>query len=313
MRRLGEERGFTIVELLVGMLMSLLVFSAVLSLLDTYQHQTKFADERNQVQDAARSTIDAMTRQLRNVAAESPTSAGALERNGPTDVVFQTVSTGSTFGGSNATNQMRVRYCLNTSNASNEVLWTQTETWTTATGPSIPTDSSCPDDTSGWDNNPAYPDRQLVTNITNDINGQSRALFTYAPIGATAPTEINFVEADLHLDVNPGHETPGETQIKSGIYLRNSFAAPTAGMTIDKSTGEVLLNGSSSYDPNGQALTYAWTVNGSPVTSVNPTQCAQSCDAGPASGYSSGTYTFGLTVTSSGGLAGTTSETIALP
>lgn len=306
MTRLGEETGFTLIELLVGVLLSMIVFGATLGLLDTYQHQSVFDDQRNQVQDAARTTIDQLTQQLRNVAAESPTSAGALERSGPDDVVFQTVGSGSIFGGSNATNQMRVRYCLNKSNPSNETLWMQTETWTTATGPSTPVDNgTCPNDSSGW--TPSL-DKKMVTNITNDSGGQSRDVFTYAPIGETAPSEINFVEVELFLNINPGHE-PGETEIKSGIYLRNSFAAPTAGMSVNWGTGEVQLNGSSSFDPNGQALTYQWSVNGSPISGAT----TQQFDWGPLSSHAAGDYTFGLTVTSTGGLTGTTTQTVTLP
>jgi type II secretory pathway pseudopilin PulG len=315
MKRLTQESGFTIVELLVGMIMSLIVFAATLSLLDTYQHQSKTADQRNQVQDAARTAIDQMTRQLRNVAAESPTSAGALERSDPTDLVFQTVNgtsvtcTSVTSTCANASNQMRVRYCLNTSNPTNEVLWMQTQTWTTATGPSVPVDNNaCPTSGSGWTSS-----TRMVTNITNYSSGQAaddstRRLFTYAPIGATAPAEINFIEVDLFLDVNPGHH-PGETEIRDGIFLRNSFASPTAGMTIDTSTGNAILNGSSSLDPNGQALSYQWSVNGSAISGATSQQYTYPTPVASLHGQ----YTFGLTVTSTGGLSGSTSKTVTFP
>jgi type II secretory pathway pseudopilin PulG len=305
MSGLGDEAGFTLVELLVGIVMSLIIFSAGLTLLDTFQRENQLDEQRSVVQDSARTTIDRMTRQLRNVAAESPTSEGALERSGPRDVVFQTVqANGTPYGGANATNQMRVRYCLDSSNASNATLYMQTQTWTSAVGPSVPSDGgACPSS--------AWPTRTVVvTNVTNDINGQSRPVFTYAPLGSTAPAQINFVDVDLFLDLNPG-KRPGETEMKSGIFLRNSFAAPVASFSVDQSTAEVKLDASASSDPNGQALTFQWSLNGTVVTTATGPQW----DAGPrdSTTFPAGSsQTFALTVTSTGGLSATSSQTVTI-
>lgn len=315
MRRLGDQDGFTLVEMLVGLIMSLLLFAAGLDLLNIFQNEDHYNVQRSQVQAAAHTAIDRMSLQFRNVAAESPTSAGALERSGPYDVVFQSVFSGTpAFGGSNATNQMRVRYCLDTSNpvgamtptASNEFLVMQTQTWTTATGPSVPNDGGvCPGPkSSGWNNDSNHPDQVVAANLTNEISGQSRALFTYAPVGSTAPTQINFVDVDLFLDVNPGHE-PGETELKSGIYLRNSFAAPIASFNITQGN-QVQLDASPSSDPNGQALTYQWSIDGSPISGATTQQYSATAHVAP---FTAGSHTFTLTVTSTGGLSATTSKT----
>lgn len=311
MRPLGDQAGFTLVEMLVGMIMSLIIFSAGLTLLDTFQHQNQLDEQRSVVQDSARTTIDRMTRQLRNVAAESPTSAGALERSGPDDLVFQTVQpNGTPYGGANATNQMRVRYCLDSSTPSNGTLYMQTQTWTTVAGPSVPTDNGmCPAPaSSGWQTKTV-----VVTNVTNGIVNQSRPVspvFTYAPLGSTAPAQINFVDVDLFLNLSPG-KPQDETEMKSGIFLRNSFASPIASFSVDQTTANVTLNASTSSDPNGQALTFQWSLNGSVVT----TATGQQWVAGPrdSTTFPAGsTQTFSLTVTSSGGLSATTSQTVTI-
>ena len=312
MRSLADEAGFTLMEMLVGMVMSLVIFAAGLTLLDTFQHQNQLDEQRIVVQDSGRTTIDRMTRQLRNVAAESPTSAGAFERSGPNDLVFQTVQpNGTPYGGANATNQMRVRYCLDSSTPSNGTLYMQTQTWTTAAGPSVPSDNgACPAPTSsGWQTTTV-----VVTNVTNGIVNQSRPVtpvFTYAPLGSTLPAQINFVDVDLFLNTNPANPHPGETEMKSGIFLRNSFASPIASFTVDQTTAEVKLDASASSDPNGQALRFQWSLNGTVVT----TATGQQWDAGPrdSSTFPAGSsQTFKLTVTSTGGLSATSSQTVTI-
>jgi prepilin-type N-terminal cleavage/methylation domain-containing protein len=320
MRRPGDQSGFTLVEVLVGMIITLLVFSAALDALNVFQHESQTDEQRLQVEDMARTTIDRMSLQLRNVAAESPTSAGALERSGPADIVFQTVYGLSPFGGVNLTNQMRVRYCLDTStpidgvtpSPSNAVLVMQTQTWQAAQGPSVPNDGGvCPGSAgSGWDSDPNHPDQIVATNITNDMDGQTRPVFTYAPVGAQRPAQVNFVEVDLFLDINPARSYPGETEMKSGIFLRNSFAAPIAQFHQIPGSGEY-FDASPSTDPNGQALTYQWLVDGSPVSGATTQQWGGPNGTAP---FSAGTHTVTVTVTSTGGLSSTAPPvTITVP
>ncbi len=310
MSRLRSQRGMTLVELLVGMTLSLILFGAVLGLLEVFMRQNTIDQNRNEIQDRARSGISVLTRQLRNVAAPSATSAGALELSGPYDLVFQTVDTQNNWGPTNATNQMRVRYCLSTSGSgastSNAILYRQTQTWTTSTAPAIPSTSSCP--ASGWTST-AHQNVQVVNHVTNEINSQNRPVFTYAPIGATTSNQINDVEVDLFLDPNPG-KPPGETELKTGIYLRNDFASPIANFYVTQANGQITLNASASTDPNGQALSYQWAVNGSAVAGATTEQWVAGSDS---TNFTKGsTYTFTLTVTSTGGLSTSTSQSVTI-
>src|SRR5947209_12211583 len=90
MTRLRGEQGFTLVELLVAATLSLIVFGATLSILDTYNRQSSANTQRNNAADLARLGIDRIVRQLRNIS--SPVTAPKLlERATPYDLVFQTV------------------------------------------------------------------------------------------------------------------------------------------------------------------------------------------------------------------------------
>src|SRR5947209_19272077 len=165
MTPMSQESGFSLIELLVGITLALIVFGGVLTLLDTFQSDARIRQARNENQDNARSAVDRLSRNLRNVAAPSAGAAGALEKGGPYDVVFQTVASDQTFGGQNTSNQERVRYCLDASNPSSENLWLQTQTWTTSSAPAIPDTSTCPSN--------AWPAKyQIASRITNLIDTQ---------------------------------------------------------------------------------------------------------------------------------------------
>jgi type II secretory pathway pseudopilin PulG len=299
MARLGEESGITLIEMLIGLILSLIVFGGVLTLLDTFQGDARTRQLRNENQDNARSAIDRLSRALRNVAAPTAGSAGALEKGGPYDLVFQTVASDQVFGGQNTANHERLRYCLDASNANSENLWLQTQTWTTSSPPSAPDTSTCPSN--------AWPSKyNLVSNITNLIDAQNpRAVFTYAPLGSTSTAQLNGVESDLFLNPRPG-SAPGETELKSAIYLRNSNAPPTSGFTVSQVNGHVQLDGSVSSDPNGQALAYQWSVDGSAIAGA----ITQQYDAGRFASASN--HTFALTVTDTQGLTATSQQTVTI-
>jgi type II secretory pathway component PulJ len=303
MRISFDEHGFTLVEMLVSTLVTLVVFGAVVTLLQVFLSDNQTNIARNAEQDSARTAIDRMSRQLRNVAAPASGAVGALEVAGPYEMIFQTVSSSPPPNGSlNALNQMRVRYCLNTGTPSNEQLYVQTQTWTTASTPAIPTTSTCPN--TAW-----ATQTLLLSNITNEIDNQDRPLFTYAPLTETSTQQINGVQVDLYVDPNPGRE-PQESNITSSIFLRNSLTPPVASFTYSQPGGYIELDASSAYDPNGQALSYQWYLNGTcPNPTGSPVGTTQQYNAGN-SFTARQNYTFSLVVTDTAGLTTCTSQTV---
>jgi len=294
-----DESGLTLLEILASLAVMSVVFGATLSVLDVFQTHSRFDQLRAEAQDNARSTIDALARQLRNGAAPSTLTPGALEKAGSYSIVFQTIEASGGVKGANLSNAIRVRYCLNTSVPGDEVLWKQTETWETASAPPLPTLTTCPD------NIDYQTSTQVVQHIVNRIGGQKRPLFSYGPAAWSSVSQITSVAPNIFIDLNPGH-APGETQLQSTIDLRNENQPPEASFTaVELGSGVVQLNASQSTDPDGLALTYKWWDNGEPLTSTS--QETETKKLQPAS-----VHTFKLEVTTPGGLASTSTVTLAI-
>jgi type II secretory pathway component PulJ len=293
-----QESGFTLVELLVTMTLTFIIFGATLAVLDVFQSNNRFAQLRNETQDNARNAVDRLARELRNVAAPGTESPGAVEQASAYSLTFQTIDSRQVTA-ENPTNTMRVRYCLNDSSPSNEVLWRQVMRWG-KTEVKLPTATSCPDLTAGdWERS-----EQLVSHVTNEIGGQSRHLFEYGPLSWTVISQIISVGPNLFIDLNPGGR-PGESQLTSVVSLRNENRPPIAAFTAVQGTlaHSVLLNASESSDPDGLALTYKWW-DGS--TSLNST--AQQYEVRKLEPGSN--HTFKLEVTNPGGLHSALEKTV---
>jgi prepilin-type N-terminal cleavage/methylation domain-containing protein len=253
----GKEHGFTLVEVLVAMALAMIVFGATLTALNVFQTNNRFDVLRNEAQDNARSAIDRLSKELRNVAAPKSVKElpGALESAQPYSITFQTIDPlPLPVGSTNATNAMRVRYCLDDSNPSNELLRRQEMRWTLPTAPAIPAENGCKASEAGWDRS-----SQLVKYVTNRNGGQDRPLFHYGPTGWSEVSQVVTVEPTIYLDVNPGQSRPGETQLTSSLSLRNANRQPIAAFTAESLHKHVLLNASQSEDPDGLALTYTWS------------------------------------------------------
>ena len=237
----GSEEGFTLVEVLIAAVLMIIVLGATLTALTSFQKNTATNQRQNDAQDQARSTLDLIARDLRNLASPVLERPEAIDRNLPLDLIVQSEGRGS--GGSlNARNTMRVRFCL----APDRKLYRMTQTWTTAAIPNAPPATVCP--------GPGWTTSTVVAE--NVVNG-TRPIFTYNAVGLQDITEVS---ATLFVDVNPG-TTPAETQLGTSVYLRNQNRAPTALFSVEVVNSSILLNASESTDPEEKAMIYSWKID----------------------------------------------------
>ncbi len=254
MSRLREEEGFTLVELLVGAMLMIIVMSASLGVLDQFRQLSTRTDERVELQDHARQVSRELARSLRNVA-PSPDSPIVIEHAGDYDLVFRAVDRPRADSGDNALNLRRVRYCLDASNPERAKLYEQTQRWDTPAAPAAPASTSCP--AADWGGS-----RLVADHLTNRSDGTDRPLWTY---GHSDSGEITSVKVNLFLNEEP-EMSEREVALQTGVYLRNQNRAPTALFTAAPAgLRHVLLNGSTSSDPEGDPLDYFWFVNGAEV------------------------------------------------
>lgn len=322
MRALRRQDGFTLVELLVGMVISLIVFAATLTVLESYLRQSADAAKRLDAQDRARLAVDRIVRDLRNVS--SPlTTPKLLERATPYDLVFQTIGTPS---GANVSGIQRVRYCVpqdsSSGSASLEQLFAQVQTWATSTPAANPWTSDpsqtipCPDPTfTPTAGQPVYTVLvQSVMNRYQQTSGYPVFSFNNGLDGDSVATadlpEISTVQVKLR--VNPTPSLSGATtQIQSSAYLRNKQHAPVAQFTYTATgSGGVILNAGQSYSPDDQQLSYAWACTSSPCPAAGTLSIASNGLVSWQPG--AGTYTVALTVTDQTGLQTTTTQEVTV-
>lgn len=316
-----DQRGYTLVEVLVAMVMSVIVLGATLSILTSLLNDSRSSSLRDGEQADAQTMVDRLSRELRSASAPSTGSAGLLAKATSYDIEFETVdgTPGSAPAG-NSTNQIWVRYCLDGSNT----LWRQsTSPAYVSTTSAVPDTSACPSTSAAWVTAASQPCCVELNDVTNEIGGDTtRPLFTFGPSGWTSSSQINSIELDLYVDKNPGRQ-PGATELTSGIYLRNELASPTARFTAlptaNQQGADVQLNGSLSSDPNGQVLSYQWyegvscptPPSSAPSSGAIPGATTQQYDAGE---FAAGAEPkFALAVTNSGGLTDCSSQEVTIP
>jgi type II secretory pathway pseudopilin PulG len=292
-----REDGFTLIEAVVTMAVTLVVFGATLTALGAFSNASHANTLRAEMQERARNALDRVAHGLRNVTAPTTKSPGALDQASAYSITFDTIDGTKVAGGANATNAMRVRYCLSDANPANETLYQQVKRWTTAEPPAVPSATACPDTTAGdWDET-----AKIVSNVVNRFGGQPRPVFVYS---ATTTPQIVTVEANLFVDLNPNVQ-PNETQLTTSVSLRNANRPPIVSFTATQINGHVLLNGSESRDPEGLSLTYKWFDGATTLPSTSETYETPALVKGSV-------HTYKLEVTDPGGLSSSTTETVTI-
>jgi len=250
------ERGeVSLTALLTAMVLMVIVLGSTLGVLDGVTRVAADGTRRTDSQDVARSAVDRVSAALRNLASPTPEQPQAVDEASAASLVFTTVDAEGPNSGTNATNTKRVRYCLDGAAQLQE----QTQTWTSVAVPAMPSTAGCP--ATGWTRT------QILAQHV--VNGDV-PIFSF---DSAVLTDISAIHLELLVDTDVAR-APGATRLASGVFLRNQNRRPAAAFTATRTSGRIVLNGSASSDPEGQALDYAWfdgtTAIGSGITLSYP-------------------------------------------
>ena len=279
-----DERGFALTELMIAMALMIVVLGGILTPLDGLWSTGSKNTAQNEAQDRARHALDRMARELRNVAGNSQ----FLEVGPPggSDLVFQTVDQSPPPAGSqNSANVMRVRYCHD---SDDRVVRRQAQRWTTAAPPASPSTATCLDDG-------AWP---VHTVIAEGVTNGNRPVWLY---NSASAGQVRSIRAHLFMDVDTTRP-PRESELLTGLFLRNPNGAPTASFTYQTSSNlHVELNGSASADPEGAGLTFRWFDGSTEIGTGTSCDCVA---------LAAGNRSIRLLVEDPGGLTGEVTQTV---
>jgi len=281
--RRTDERGFTLIEVMLVCSLFLVVLGATLTAFTAFTTNHRRGQQQLDQAEAARVGLDVAARQLRNLANPTVNASTTVDRALPYDFIFQTSDPAKTW----------VRYCTETTGGGSlnaARLWeTESSSATLNTGMR----GSCPG--TGW------ATAHIVTSkVANQAGGVDRPIFEYecgpsqpasCPASAAEYSRITNVGIQLFVDDKVG-DSLREMRLSTAVFLRNQNEPPTAAATsARKATRQVVLNGAASTDPEGRTLEFFW------FTGTAPTAADfADCTAAPANAAGTGvTYTHTFT------------------
>ena len=282
-----EQAGFSLPELLIEMVLSILVLGGTLTTFTNFTRGQKDNQEFNEQIEQARNGLDILARELRNLARPGATISGfgttpSISRAESYDFIFQTSAPQRTWE----------RYCLATSGTlagqplsqARGAIWEAISPTPTVTSSMT---TGCPG--TGWAST-----RLVADNVVNQVGGQDRPLFSFTcSVAGDCPSsnllQVKGVRSDVFIDTNPDRR-PLAQRVSTAVFLRNQNEPPTAEATYRPGIpGSASLNASGSVDPEGRTLRYFWFLGSMP----SGWACGQAVPAGTA-------YLGGITATLSG-------------
>jgi len=290
MSRLRDESGIGLVEILASLTIFSIVLAATLTVLEDVQRQTGDARVRFDSRDEVRTAVDRVVKPLRAVV---QTSTGMVETAGANDLVYQSVGPTAPTG-TNTTALERVRICLDPTVGK---VWRYAQSFPDG-APAVPA-QACDG------NRGSYSSVGLIA--ANVSNGASRPMFTYDYRGgSTALSDLQGIKVSLSVDANGPNRLPPEADLTTAIALRNINKAPLAAFTYAIVNGHVLADATSSIDPEGGSLKYAWSIDGGATAGSDVRWDKPGL-------LNNSTHTVTLTVTDPADVTDTLSQTITMP
>jgi type II secretory pathway pseudopilin PulG len=267
---LRRDDGFTMIELLLVCVMSLVIFGATTAAWTSIYRSNRVVEKQQENAEAARGALDRAARQLRNLANPTVNAITTIDRATDYDFIFQTSDPSKTW----------VRYCLETDALGDATLWESENEGAITSTPDMR--GSCPG--AGW-----LHQTSVVTGVTNQVGGIDRNVFTYecsvsapatCPASETEYPRITNVGINLWVDADRADQA-SELNVATSVFLRNQNEGPTSAISDPPSTlglEKVLLNGSGSSDPEGRTLDYFWFEDTAPTAAE---LAATACTATP--------------------------------
>jgi prepilin-type N-terminal cleavage/methylation domain-containing protein len=227
----GED-GFTLVELLVAMTLTLLLASVALGAFETFDRGVAANNRLTDAQDTARRELGVMVRTLREAGAPAGADGVlpiAVTRTADNDIVFRSRAwPGEPDTGSTADHLER--FCLNTAT---KILWFDGKHANTA-GSADP-GTACPSTAAGWTRH-----REVARKAINTA-ASAKKLFSYT----SRDGQVRSVQISLRLD-GGGATTSRELPLASGASVRGALGPQVTASDISTPTcaqpGRALLS-----------------------------------------------------------------------
>lgn len=282
-------------ELLIACVMTVAVLGTAVGVFAKFANEQSRTERQGRAEDAARQALDRISGDLRSAMSDGTSGTQPIEVHTSTNLVYLAPSASASLT-NNPRGLVHIRYCLDTTDTTNEVLWYQNVGYDSQTRPTPPTGTTCP--------LPSYTTSIAVASfIVNQIQSPVQAFFT-------TPTDSSGNVTDVYMrafvDTDPTKQ-PAATDLQSSVTLRNLNHPPAAALACQAlSNGHTLCDASGSSDADGQSLSFSWRMDGTALAST-----AYTLDQSGLVSKSS--HTFQVTVTDPSGLGSSASQSVTMP